>query len=95
MIFDEILARTSQVHRVPVHELISQGLQFALVNICLVFFTQKHEIEEIVIQVFRLDPHGSGFMTLHISLQVMGNRVISHINGRIRQRFDQILGVPG
>lgn len=94
MVSDEILSRDSQVQRIPVLEVFSKNSQFIFRNSAsLVRSIQEDVIPGFTGQVFMRNVQKTSLSTFKITLDKVSNSVISHIDGRIRKRFNQELGV--
>jgi hypothetical protein len=74
VILDEILARCSDIQRVPVVELASHDLKSFLVDSGVkvkVISTREHVIPDIIGNLFWLDTKGSNFLSVQILVEEM------------------------
>mmetsp|Transcript_6261 Transcript_6261/g.10189 ORF Transcript_6261/g.10189 Transcript_6261/m.10189 type:complete len:687 (-) Transcript_6261:112-2172(-) len=99
MVTDQILARNSQVHGVPVLELVAHLHQLLLGHgaaLLGVSTLAEHEVPALGSQVFGLDTEGSNLRAVDaVSMEQAGNGVVGHVDGGVGQRLDDVLSVPG
>jgi len=94
MVSDEILGGDSQIQRIPVLEVFSEDSQFIFRNSARLIRSIKEDVVPSVSgQIFMLDSEETSLSTFKITLDEVSNSVVSHVDGRIRERFDQELGV--
>jgi hypothetical protein len=94
MVSDEILGRDSQVQRIPVLEVFSKNSQFIFGNSAwLIRSIQEDIVPSFTGQIFMRNVQKTSLSTFKITLDKMSNSVVSHIDGGIRKRFNQELGV--
>ena len=92
MIFNQIFSWTSQIHRIPIKERLSNFIQFILGDFLRsILFTQQYEIPEIWCNIFMSDTQNTNFWTIQISLQQMGKSIKCKVYCWIWQWFNQIL----
>jgi hypothetical protein len=86
VVTDEILAGASEIHGVPVFELIAEALQDVLTD--LAFRRVGTLLEDIlpnsIIEVLGLKAKGAWLFSIEVgaaTLKEVGDSVVSHING--------------
>eukprot|EP00123_Amoebidium_parasiticum_P011674 comp20847_c0_seq1/m.27563 comp20847_c0_seq1/g.27563 ORF comp20847_c0_seq1/g.27563 comp20847_c0_seq1/m.27563 type:complete len:511 (+) comp20847_c0_seq1:856-2388(+) len=96
MVANQILAAAAQIHRVPVLELTTHGLKRAQGDVRL----RLRGIEVDVV------PHSTGHLlgpnagrgragpVKGSTMKEVGHGVVCHVDGGVRERLNQILGVP-
>jgi len=100
MVPDEIFGRDSHVHGVPEVELIPEAVQLLLAYVRVLGLVESGSEEDVVpsvnIQMFRADAKRADFLSVEVvlSLELRGYSVVSHVNGRVRERLDNELLIP-
>jgi hypothetical protein len=86
VVTDEILARASEIHGVPVFKLIAEALEDVLAD--LAFSRVGTLLEDIlpnsIIEVLSLKAKGAWLLPIEVgaaTLKEVGDCVVSHING--------------
>mmetsp|Transcript_66053 Transcript_66053/g.157952 ORF Transcript_66053/g.157952 Transcript_66053/m.157952 type:complete len:222 (-) Transcript_66053:1837-2502(-) len=97
MVLNEVLAGNPQVHGVPELELFVHALQDLLLDLGLLRHGPLEEdvVPHLIRKVAWFDPLWAALRAINdTSLENMGNSVVGHVDGAVRQRFDQELLVP-
>mmetsp|Transcript_30131 Transcript_30131/g.35537 ORF Transcript_30131/g.35537 Transcript_30131/m.35537 type:complete len:338 (-) Transcript_30131:1151-2164(-) len=97
VVANEVLARDTQVHRVPVLELRSERLQSGSRDVCLwERAAQVNVVENVIVQLFGFDATRVGFGPIKVSLSLkhVCDGVVGHVNGAVREGLDHPLLVP-
>ncbi len=83
MVGDEILCREPVIVRVPVEELFPHGIEFLLLGQVIGFLPEEDVVEDL----------GSEQLGIDLT-DLVGDRVIRHVDRRIRERLDRAASYP-
>ncbi len=94
---DEVLARRAQIHRVKVAELATKhlGLGLGHARVGRERSIAQDVVPHLVRQLVGLDANGAHLAAVrNAALEVVCNGVVGHVDGRVAQRFHQVLRIP-
>ena len=80
---DQVFCREPVIVRVPVQELFPHGIEFLLLGEVWGFFPEEDVVKDFGGEEFWID-----------FTDFVGDGVIRHVDGRIRERFDELCRVP-
>ena len=96
VVLDQILTAHTEVVGVPVVELVAHLVELLLLNTALlgVFSLQEDVVVDLRSHEVSGDAESAHLLTEQITLEVMSDGVVSHVNGGVGQGFNQELLIP-